>query len=406
MIQISPETQLFIREHSSDDVRTLALQAKKYPDINMPTAITQIAGRQVAAEKIPSWREIEEIWYPKHLSLEQCSSEITARYKARLFQGDSLTDLTGGFGIDCSFLATGFKSATYVERQEELCEIAAHNFPILNLNHINVRNEDGVAYLQTMSPVDCIFLDPARRNEHGGKTVAISDCEPNVAELEALLLSKANRVMIKLSPMLDLSLALKELKHTQEIHILSVNNECKELLILLRQTSPAEIAIHCVNLLTKGTQEEQHLVFTREQEQRSQCTYTDSLGNYLYEPNASLLKAGAKFADFTGGIISLPGNPVSWRNAEGENISNSTHFNKEKIRATILFIEWIGINYHSHLNERKFKKAIKRYIYKFLQHSLKNDFSLHDLLRLCNALRKLTLNVSLQVLVHHVWKKL
>ena len=99
--------------------------------------------------------------------------------------------------------------------------------------------------------------------------------------------------MIKLSPMLDLSLALKELKHTQEIHILSVNNECKELLILLRQTSPAEIAIHCVNLLTKGTQEEQHLVFTREQEQRSQCTYTDSLGNYLYEPNASLLKAGA-----------------------------------------------------------------------------------------------------------------
>ena len=276
MIQISPETQLFIREHSSDDVRTLALQAKKYPDINMPTAITQIAGRQVAAEKIPSWREIEEIWYPKHLSLEQCSS-----------------DLTGGFGIDCSFLATGFKSATYVERQEELCEIAAHNFPILNLNHINVRNENGVAYLQTMSPVDCIFLDPARRNEHGGKTVAISDCEPNVAELEALLLSKANRVMIKLSPMLDLSLALKELKHTQEIHILSVNNECKELLILLRQTSPAEIAIHCVNLLTKGTQEEQHLVFTREQEQRSQCTYTDSLGNYLYEPNASLLKAGA-----------------------------------------------------------------------------------------------------------------
>lgn len=299
MIQISPETRLFIREHSSDDVRALALQAKKYPNIDMPTAITQIAGRQVAAEKIPSWKEIEEIWYPKHLSLEQCSSEITARYKARLLQGDSLTDLTGGFGIDCSFLATGFKSATYVERQKELCEIAAHNFPILNLNHINVRNEDGVAYLQAMSPVDCIFLDPARRNEHGGKTVAISDCEPDVAELEALLLSKANRIMVKLSPMLDLSLALKELKHTQEVHILSVNNECKELLLLLGQETPTEqapaeeIPIHCVNLFTKETQEEQHFVFTREQEQRSQCIYTDSLGDYLYEPNASLLKAGA-----------------------------------------------------------------------------------------------------------------
>lgn len=299
MIQISPETQLFIREHSSDDVRALALQAKKYPDIDMPTAITQIAGRQVAAEKIPSWREMEEIWYPKHLSLEQCSSETTARYKARLFQGDSLTDLTGGFGIDCSFLAAGFKSATYVERQEELCEIAAHNFPILNLNHINVRNEDGVAYLQTMSPVDCIFLDPARRNEHGGKTVAISDCEPDVAGLEELLLSKAKRIMVKLSPMLDLSLALKELKHTQEVNILSVNNECKELLLLLGQEAPTEqappeeIPIRCANLFTKGAQEEQHFAFTREQEQHSQCTYTDSLGDYLYEPNASLLKAGA-----------------------------------------------------------------------------------------------------------------
>ena len=298
-MEISPETQQFIREHLSDNVRTLALQAKKYPDVDMPTAITQIAGRQTAAEKIPSWKEIEDIWYPKHLSLEQCSSEITARYKASLLQGESLTDLTAGFGIDCSFLADGFKSATYVERQKELCEIAAHNFTILNLNHITVRNEDGVAYLQTMSPVDCIFLDPARRNEHGGKTVAISDCEPDVAELEELLLSKANQVMVKLSPMLDLSLALKELRHTQEVHILSVNNECKELLLLLGQEPPAEqnppeeVPIHCVNLFTKGVQEKQHFVFTREQEQRSKCMYTDTLGSYLYEPNTSLLKAGA-----------------------------------------------------------------------------------------------------------------
>ena len=116
MIQISSETQLFIREHSSDDVRALALQAKKYPDIDMPTAITQIAGRQIAAEKIPSWREMEEIWYPKHLSLEQCSSEITARYKARLSQGDSLTDLTGGFGIDCAFLSPRFLQVRHLRR--------------------------------------------------------------------------------------------------------------------------------------------------------------------------------------------------------------------------------------------------------------------------------------------------
>lgn len=292
-MQLSPETQLFIREHQSDDVRALALQAKKYPDVDMPTAITQIAGRKIAAEKIPSWREIEDIWYPKHLSLEQCSSEITARYKASLLQGESLADLTAGFGIDCSFLAAGFKSVTYVERQKELCEIATHNFPILNLNHITVKNEDGVAYLKEMSPVDCLFLDPARRNEHGGKTVAISDCEPDVAKLEGLLLSKANRVMVKLSPMLDLSLALKALEHTQEVHILSVNNECKELLLLLGQEPPKEVPIHCVNLFTKGVQEEQHFIFTREQEQRNECIYTDILGSYLYEPNTSLLKAGA-----------------------------------------------------------------------------------------------------------------
>lgn len=345
MIQISPETRQFIREHPSDDVRNLALQAKKYPKVDMPTAITQIAGRQVAAEKIPSWRELEDIWYPKHLSLEQCSSEITARYKAKILQNfldnlqsnhpseslldhpqaDTFADLTGGFGIDCSFLAAGFQSATYVERQEELCEIAAHNFPVLGLSHISVRNEDGVDYLTTMLPVDCIFLDPARRNEHGGKTVAISDCEPNVAQLEDLLLSKANCVMIKLSPMLDLSLALKELRYTQAAHIISVNNECKELLLLLGKASQGksaevekeaekteetkerkanrenrreaaterEIPIHCINLSTKGTQEEQHFSFTREQEQRSECTYTSTLSTYLYEPNSSLLKAGA-----------------------------------------------------------------------------------------------------------------
>lgn len=204
-----------------------------------------------------------------------------------------MADLTAGFGIDCSFLAAGFKTVTYVERQKELCEIATHNFPILNLNHITVKNEDGVAYLKEMSPVDCLFLDPARRNEHGGKTVAISDCEPDVAKLEGLLLSKANRVMVKLSPMLDLSLALKALEHTQEVHILSVNNECKELLLLLGQEPPKEVPIHCANLFTKGAQEEQHFIFTREQEQRNECIYTDILGNYLYEPNASLLKAGA-----------------------------------------------------------------------------------------------------------------
>lgn len=183
MIQLSQPTLDFIRAQSDADVRTLALQARKYPEVDMPAAIVQIAGRQSAADKIPSWHATDGLWYPRHLSLEQCSSELTARYKASLVEGESpnkdesFADLTGGFGIDCAFLSARFRQAAYVERQEELCEIAAHNFPLLGLPHINIHHADGVGYLQEMSTVDCLFIDPARRNEHGGKTVALSDCE-------------------------------------------------------------------------------------------------------------------------------------------------------------------------------------------------------------------------------------
>lgn len=290
MEQLSQSTIEFIRAHSQDDVRLLALQAPRYPDVDMPAAIVQIAGRQAAANKIPSWQSIEELWYPRHLSLEQCSSEITAQYKSTLADGETLADLTGGFGIDCAFMASRFRKASYVERQEELCEIAKHNFPLLGLKHITVYNEDGVVHLQKMEPVDCIFIDPARRNEHGGKTIAISDCEPDVAELEELLLSKGKQIIIKLSPMLDLTLALKSMKRTREVHIISVNNECKELLLIIGNEPSQLIPIHCINLTSK---EKQTFTFTREEELEAECLYTKEPGKYLYEPNASILKAGA-----------------------------------------------------------------------------------------------------------------
>ncbi len=291
-MNIDPHTLRFIREHAGDDVRTLALQSRKYPDVDMPAAIVQIAGRQAAREKIPSWAATEGILYPRHLSLEQCSSEVTARYKAGILSepGGALADLTGGFGIDCAFLSAGFGRAAYVERQEELCHIAAHNFPLLGLNHLTTHHEDSVEYLQRMEPVDALFIDPARRNEHGGKTVRMADCEPDVAQLEEQLLTKARRVLVKLSPMLDLSLALQELQHVCQAHIVSVNNECKELLLLLGQEPVPEIPIHCVNLTPKG---DQSFVFTREDEQSADCRYTSALNTYLYEPNASLLKGGA-----------------------------------------------------------------------------------------------------------------
>ena len=290
-MQISPETLLFIEENARADVRSLALQAKKYPQVDMAMAVVQIAGRQIAEAKVPSWYRTEGLLYPKHLSMEQCSSEVTAIYKAGLVEGETFADLTGGFGIDCSFLSRKFKKADYVERQAELCELAEHNFPLLGLD-IDVHNEDGVEYLKQMQPVDCLFLDPARRDGHGGKTVAISDCEPDVSALEDLLVEKARTVMVKLSPMLDLSLALNTLKHVREAHVVSVNNECKELLLILQKASASScVSIHCEHIL--NTCEHQHFVFTQEQERTSECPLANDVEAYLYEPNASMLKAGA-----------------------------------------------------------------------------------------------------------------
>ena len=294
-MQISPETLRFIEENLKADVRSLALQAKKYPQVDMAMAVVQIAGRQIAEAKLPSWYRTGGLLYPKHLSMEQCSSEVTAIYKASLLQGETFADLTGGFGIDCSFLSRKFKKADYVERQAELCELARHNFPLLGLE-IDVHNEDGVEYLKRMQPVDCLFLDPARRDGHGGKTVAISDCEPDVSALEDLLVEKAKTVMVKLSPMLDLSLALRDLKYVREIHVVSTDNECKELLLILQKCPiSSQVSIYCINALgaSNGCRIYQEYTFTQEQERTSDCLLAKEVGAYLYEPNASILKAGA-----------------------------------------------------------------------------------------------------------------
>ena len=294
-MELTTETIRFIEENARADVRSLALQAKKYPKVDMAMAVVQIAGRQIAEAKVPTWYRTEGLLYPKHLSMEQCSSEATAIYKAGLVEGETFADLTGGFGIDCSFLSRKFKKADYVERQAELCELAKHNFPLLGLN-IDVHNEDGVEYLKRMQPVDCLFLDPARRDGHGGKTVAISDCEPDVSALEELLVEKARKVVVKLSPMLDLSLALKDLKHVCEVHIVSTDNECKELLLILqKETASSEVSIHCINSLgaLNGYRIYQEYAFTQEQERTSDCPLTHEVEAYLYEPNASIMKAGA-----------------------------------------------------------------------------------------------------------------
>lgn len=297
MKEISPETSRFIDEHRHDDVRLLALQAGKYTDVDMTEAVVQIAGWQIAEKKVPSWAQTEGIRYPQHLSMEQCSSEVTARYKASLVGGDTFADLTAGLGVDCSFIARRFRQADYVERQEVLCELARHNFPLLGVGHIRVHQADGTEYLRTMDPVDCLFLDPARRDSHGGKTVAIADCEPNVCALEPLLTERGRVVMIKLSPMLDMASALNDLKHVREIHIVAVNNECKELIIILKkqdlssEQSNKEIVISCEQVVNNFVH--QHVEFTISQEHNASCVMAEQVEGYLYEPGAALLKAGA-----------------------------------------------------------------------------------------------------------------
>ena len=298
-----PETRQFIATHRHEEVHKLALQAGRYKNIDLPFALAQIAGWQKASTKIPAWAQTEGQLYPPHLSLEQCSSQATAQYKARLLAGyplenrDHLTDLTGGFGVDCAFLSPLFRHTDYVERQEELCRAAAHNFPLLGQGHIRIHCCDAVDYLKQMAPCDVVFIDPARRDCHGGKTVAISQCEPDVSALESQLLDKARVVLIKLSPMLDLTLSLMQMRHVGQAHLVAVQNECKELLLLLSReadTSPEQVPIHCINLSADGdAPANAPFVFTRRDEQQSPCTYATEVNRYLYEPHAALLKAGA-----------------------------------------------------------------------------------------------------------------
>jgi hypothetical protein len=287
---MNEQTQRFIRENANKDIRTLALSGSKYPDVDMPFALDQIAGRQTARKKIPRWADIDDVVYPPHLSMEQCSSEQTALYKASMVEGETLVDLTGGFGVDFSFMSCGFKKSIYVERQKHLCEIADSNFGVLKLTGANVVCGDGVEYLETLDHVSWIYLDPARRNEHGGKTYAISDCMPDVTEIKDLLLAKADKVMVKLSPMLDWRKAVDDLGNcVSEVHIVSVDNECKELLLIM-QRGAAELKVVCVNndeVFVFGSSDDTFRS-SGVKEWRSDATES----TYLYEPNASIMKAG------------------------------------------------------------------------------------------------------------------
>ena len=274
----------FIRIHANEDVRQLAFLGKKNPEVDMAYALDQIAGRQKARIKIPSWAATDGIVYPPHISMEQCSSEQTARYKAKIAgKGTRIVDLTAGFGVDMAFMSAGFKEAVHVEQQSQLCAISSENYKRLGLHHIQVICSDGVTYLHQMEHADLIFIDPARRDQHGGRTYGIADCTPNVLEIIDEMLEKADRVMIKLSPMLDWQKAVSDVGHVSEVHIVSVGNECKELLLVVEKEDKP-LQVFCVN-------DDSVFSYHPNDEIGDFCPQTESY-NYLYEPNTSVMKAG------------------------------------------------------------------------------------------------------------------
>lgn len=290
-------------------VNDLALQRNKYKhlsDAEWHWFLQQIEGRERTADKLPTFASIPDWWYPVRLSCEQCSSELTARYKASLLsplalgegKEERLLDLTGGYGVDTYFLSEQFSHTDYVEQNEELCRIAAHNFALSQKSKVErqklsiaIHNTTAEDFLLS-SPCGetgwgLIFLDPARRDSHGSKVFRIEDCTPNVEELLPTLLAHSKRLLIKLSPMLDLTQAVTSLSQVNwDIHIVAIKNEVKEVLLLSGGTGQ----ITTINL----AQKDQAFVFTREEEQHCGLDIRDGkLANYLYEPNAAILKAGA-----------------------------------------------------------------------------------------------------------------
>ena len=369
-------TLRFIQEHSEDDVKSLALRAHGLEWVDLPFALDQIAGRQTAKRKLPSWAAVDSVVYPPHISMEQCSSELTALYKKsvldRLIFHSSfliphspfIIDLTGGFGVDFSFMSRGFSRAVYVERQEHLCEMANHNFRCLGLDNVEVECEEAEEYLEYCDNADVIYLDPARRDSHGGKTFAISDCTPDVIALLPMLLKKARLVMIKLSPMLDWRKAIADLgeENVVEVHIVSVDNECKELLILLSSMQSTSSSLHCVNITGNNISSFIVSISSMAFPGKRQFVGLESPNNpsiaaipaFLYEPNASIMKAGCfdVVADRYPGIVKIAPNShlfVSYkeiRDFPGRcfAIEKTTTMNKKELRSALAGITSANIS--------------------------------------------------------------
>ncbi len=282
----------FIKEHMNDDVHSLLLKKNKDASFDYNFAIEQIESRKKLRHKLPSWNENFKLIFPSKLAYEQASSETTARYKQHLIKGSSVCDLTGGLGIDSYYLSQVTEHSAYIEINEKYCKIAAHNFSELGVSSIQIINDSCEHYINTTNLCfDTYYIDPARRNTENKRLYALSDCEPDILKIKDTILKKGQRLIIKASPMLDIDASLQLLENVSEIHILSIKNECKELLFVIdRETIENDPLLVCVNFVTD--KEKQIYSYRLSEEKECSPIIGDNL-QFLYEPNASIMKAGA-----------------------------------------------------------------------------------------------------------------
>jgi hypothetical protein len=291
MREFSQQEKDFIQEHGRRSPAELMLQAGRYPNLPIAELVKQIQARQKAADKLPTWVAHPDVVFPATVSVEQTSSEAAAAYKASLVQGKLLIDLTGGFGVDSFYFAKRFARVVHVEQNGELSRIAGHNFGLLGAHNLEALHATAEAFLESFQgKADVLYLDPARRGERAEKVHLLQDCEPDVLHLLPLLFSKANAVLLKTSPMLDIDLALEQLQYVAQVWVVALGGECKEVLYLLQPNHTEEPLRHAVNLLPSGQRQE--LTFTKTAEETTAVSYADPMA-YVYEPNSAILKAGA-----------------------------------------------------------------------------------------------------------------
>ncbi|MGR7814141.1 class I SAM-dependent methyltransferase [Lacinutrix undariae] len=287
---LNTKNQEFINLNKSSNPVDLLLKKHSNITVDIKELTTQIEAKKRCKSKLSTWYNTSEIYYPNRLNIEQTSSEITAEYKSNLVEGKSIIDLTGGFGVDCFYFSKQFKEVTHCEINESLSQIVSHNNKQFKIDNISTIHTDGISYLEeNNTKYDWIYIDPSRRHDSKGKVFFLKDCLPNVPEYMDMLFTYSKNIMIKTSPLLDLSIGISELKHVKTIHVVSVNNEVKELLWILEDGFTAEVKIETANITKTDVQK---FSFNMNAESDAYANY-NTPQTFLYEPNVAILKSGA-----------------------------------------------------------------------------------------------------------------